>query len=139
MNENILILEHDARFIKKREPFLRFYDGVLSIGKPSYGKYFIPRKEGINPLTSKRYLPGAHAYLVSPFAADQMIREARNGIPRPTDVFIHTQTFPWIQEYYPWFVEVEDTFTTVQSKEKGCKSKHAFRLNEKNYKIIDVE
>ena len=53
---------------------------------------------------------------------------------RPTDVYLNIDTFPFLQEYYPWPVEARDSFTTIQS-EMGCKAKHNF--NEK-YEIVDV-
>lgn len=121
-NESILILEHDAVFVSGVDINVSF-KGLLSLGKPSYGKYNIPQK-GISPLTSKGYLPGAHAYLIKPNAASDLINRSKI-CSRPTDVFIDRKSFSWIEEYYPWPVEVKDTFTTIQKK-TGCVAKHSY-------------
>lgn len=121
-NENIFILEHDAVVIDKIDFNIKF-KGVLSLGKPSYGKFNIPRN-GIGPLTSKDYLPGAHAYMINPKAASDLINRSKvKAIP--TDVFIDRRTFSWIEEIYPWPVEVQDSFSTVQ-KITGCIAKHNY-------------
>jgi len=133
-DEPFLILEHDAVFIDSlpQVPF----DKLLSIGAPSYGKFKTPKKLGVNPLTSKRYLPGAHAYIIKPEGAAKLVEQARiNAVP--TDVFINLDNFPWVEEYYPWCVEVQDSFTTVQAK-TGCLAKHNYQKNPDEYKIEEL-
>jgi glycosyl transferase family 25 len=122
-NEPILILEHDAVFTRRFDTTIDF-KSLLSIGKPSYGRYNTPAI-GISPLTSKSYLPGAHAYIIKPHAAKELINKSK-VCARPTDVFIDRRIFPWIEELYPWPVEVKDTFTTVQ-KTAGCVAKHSYK------------
>jgi len=121
-SENILILEHDAVFVNGVDLNINF-KGLLSLGKPSYGKYNTPR-DGISPLTSKNYLPGAHGYIVKPSAAVELINKSK-VLSKPTDIFIDRRSFSWIEELYPWPVEVKDTFTTVQ-KRPGCVAKHSY-------------
>lgn len=123
-NTELLILEHDAVQISEFPEKLD-YDKIISLGKPSYGKFNIPRTNGINPLTSKQYFPGAHAYLIKPEGAKILLQRAKE-YSEPTDVFLHLRRFPWLQEYYPWCVEVQDTFSTVQ-KEEGCIAKHSYK------------
>ena len=84
--------------------------------------YNKPEKFGVNPLTSKVYFPGAHAYRVKPNAAKFIIEQAKK-FARPTDVFLNVETFPFLEEYYPWPVMAKDSFTTIQN-EMGCKAKH---------------
>ena len=60
------------------------------------------------------------------------IRDSTRGAP--TDVFLNIETFPFLEEYYPWPVEVRETFTTIQRKE-GCLAKHMYN---ENYIIEDV-
>ena len=139
-NESILILEHDAVFVRdfNQVPINKFSKtGLLSIGKPSYGKFRTPNKVGINKLTSKKYLPGAHAYIISPDAAREIIQFAKKRMPQPTDVFLHIERFNWIKEFYPWIVEVDDHFTTVQIQQ-GCKVKHNYQKDPNNYQILDI-
>lgn len=122
-NESIFILEHDAVVTSKIDMNVSF-KGVLSLGKPSYGKFTTPRN-GIGPLTSKDYLPGAHAYMINPMAAKHLINRSKiKAIP--TDVFIDRRQFSWIEELYPWPVEVQDSFSTVQ-KVAGCIAKHNYK------------
>ena len=128
-NEETMILEHDAVFVNS-VPTIS-YDKVISIGKPSYGKFNTPTTLGVNPLQSKRYFPGAHAYIVKPQGANELLLEASLNAG-PTDVFLSLDTFPWLQEYYPWPVEARDTFSTIQ-KERGCYAKHNY--NER-YRVL---
>lgn len=122
-NESIFILEHDAVIVDKIDLNIAF-KGVLSLGKPSYGKFTKPRN-GIGPLVSKDYLPGAHAYMINPKAASDLINRSKlKAIP--TDVFIDRRNFSWIEEFYPWPVEVQDSFSTVQ-KLSGCIAKHNYK------------
>lgn len=127
--ENVLVFEHDA-VVRAPIPIVPF-KGLLSYGFPSYGKYRTPSILGVNPLTSKTYLPGAHAYLVKPGAAKVIMDHARIAA-QPTDVFLNIENFPWIEEYYPWPVIAEDSFTTIQN-ELGIRAKHNFR---KGIKIL---
>lgn len=128
-NEPILVFEHDAVVIDFI-PNVNF-DGLLSLGKPSYGKYNVAQQLGVNKLFSKPYLPGAHAYIIKPEGAKRLIEQAK-FTAGPTDVFLNINDFPWLQEYYPWPVEAHDSFTTIQNS-IGCIAKHN---NNSNYKIL---
>jgi GR25 family glycosyltransferase involved in LPS biosynthesis len=130
-NEPYVIFEHDAVVIDllpikhiQRCP-------LLNLGKPSYGKFNIPPFLGANQLTSKRYMPGAHAYSILPSAAKYIIEAARHKAG-PTDVFLHMDRFPWLEEFYPWPVEARDSFTTIQ-REAGCLAKHNYNPG---YKLL---
>ena len=52
----------------------------------------------------------------------------------PTDIFLNLDTFPFLEEYYPWPVEVKESFSTIQ-KTEGCLAKHMYS---KDYIIEDV-
>ena len=122
-NKRIGILEHDAVIINQWNGDIPF-DKVCNIGKPSYGNFNHPAHLGVGPLVSKPYFGGAHAYLVNPGGAKELIKQAKL-IARPTDVFLHRDTFPWLQEKNPYIAEVKDSFSTIQ-KEKGCQAKHNY-------------
>lgn len=107
------------------------HSGCISLGKPSYGKFVTPQFLGVNPLTSKPYFPGAHAYRVAPKGAELLMAQAQL-YARPTDVFLNRDVMSWLQEYYPWPVECRDSFTTIQ-KTEGCLAKHNYN---NDYKII---
>jgi GR25 family glycosyltransferase involved in LPS biosynthesis len=130
-NEEVTIFEHDAVLVAPI-PEVN-YNGCISFGKPSYGKFNTPPNIGTNRLVSKRYFPGAHAYRMKPNAAKVLVDAARLEA-RPTDLFLNIEAFPFLEEYYPWPVEVRETFSTIQKKE-GCLAKHMF--NEK-YTLEDV-
>ena len=130
-NENFVIFEHDAVMVAPL-PFV-FPNYVMNMGKPSYGKWNTPPMLGINPLTTKRYFPGAHAYMVTPAGARLLVENAPL-YAKPTDVYLNLTTFPWLQECYPFVAEARDTFTTIQVEE-GCKAKHNWK---EGYEIIDA-
>ena len=129
-NEDYVIFEHDA-VLMNPIPIHATYVGLLSLGQPSYGKYNDPLLIGVNPLTSKRYLPGAHGYMLKPHAA-RLLMDAAKWSAQPTDIFINRDTFPWLEEFYPWPVIAADSFTTIQ-REAGCFAKHNFK---EGYKIL---
>ena len=128
-DETYTIFEHDAYVVQPISDSLIF-NKVVSLGKPSYGKYNLP-SFGVGPLMSKRYFPGAHAYRITPAGARALVEQARRHA-RPTDVFLHVDTFPFLQEFYPWPVEARDSFTTIQS-EAGCLAKHGYG---ESYEIV---
>ena len=135
--QKILILEHDAVF-KEKLPQEIYFHGLVNFGKPSFGRYNIPSEgvilqRGIFSLFSKSggYLPGAHAYMISPVGAEKLLKHAEK-YPAPTDLFLNNKDFPWLQEYYPWPIEADDKFTTIQ-KVEGCIAKHNYN---EDYKIL---
>ena len=129
MNETFVIFEHDA-VLQDKVPTVPF-KYVMNIGHPSYGKFNTPSMFGVNPLTSKRYFPGEHAYMVTPQGAKKLVNEAKNGFPRTTDLFLNLDYFPWLQEYYPWTTKVDESFTTIQA-ELGTRAKH------QKVEVIDI-
>lgn len=131
---NTMILEHDAVFkdTVRSIPF----DRVITIGKPSYGQYNTPETLGAQKLMHKRYFGGAHAYIVSPLGAEMLLDKVPTH-SEPTDVFLNRDNFSFLEEYYPWLVEVEDTFSTVQTHE-GCHAKHGIENKVGKYLILEA-
>lgn len=130
MNEEVQVFEHDAVRVGNL-PQLINYQGCISLGAPSYGKFNTPTKLGTNPLVSKKYFPGAHAYRLNPKGAKALVEHAKTHAS-PTDVFLSTAWFPWLEEYYPWPVVAKDSFSTIQN-EGGCSAKHGYN---KDYKLL---
>lgn len=130
--EPYLIMEHDARVVLPVPEQMPIGANIVNLGKPSYGRYNTPKSLGFGPLVSKNYLPGAHGYMINASGAFELIERAKvDG--GPTDTYIHNNRFPTkIAEYYPWPIEVRETFTTIQHK-GGIAAKH--QANEK-YEII---
>lgn len=124
-SNNFLILEHDAYFNNVITVNAKYHtDDVISVGEPSYGKFNTPNFLGIGPLTSKRYFPGAHAYIISPKGAKKAIKKAKTDAG-PTDVFFGYHNFDNLQESYPWPISVKESFSTIQ-RTPGCLAKHAY-------------
>jgi GR25 family glycosyltransferase involved in LPS biosynthesis len=131
-NEEYQIFEHDAVCIGHLPAFIP-YDKCINLGYPSYGKFKTPESLGVGPLISKNYFPGAHAYRVKPAGARELIERAKIDAG-PTDIFIHSARFPWLQEYYPWPMKADDSFSTIQ-REEGCLAKHNWNGGE-NFEIL---
>ena len=78
------------------------------------------------------YIPGAHGYYLTPKGARQLITTAKRVGATPCDLFLNKTNFPNIMELYPWPIEADDSFTTIQ-KEKGCKAKHNY---DNDFKVL---
>ena len=122
-NENVVIFEHDA-IVTGTVPTEIAFDGCMTFSKPSYGKFNTPGHIGPGPLTQKPYFGGAHGYIVSPSGAKRLIEKAKTDAG-PADVYLNVHNFPWIQEYYPWSCEANDSFSTIQ-RVRGCLAKHNY-------------
>lgn len=133
--ETFVIFEHDAVVVNEIPKFAIF-TGCMNIGAPSYGKFEQPSMIGVNPLTSKPYFPGAHAYMLKPAAAKILIETATTNA-MATDVFLQKAVFPWLEEFYPWPVIAKDTFTTIQN-ETGCLAKYNYKKNPTKYEFLKV-
>jgi CRISPR-associated protein Cas8b1/Cst1 subtype I-B len=130
--EDIMILEHDAVFIS-RIPSLFGFNKVVTIGQPSYGKYYTPMTLGTQPLAQKEYFKGAHSYIVRPSGAKELLAKVAD-YSRPTDVYLNILNFDFLEEYYPWPVKVDDSFTTIQMQQ-GCVAKHNY---EKGIELVEA-
>lgn len=71
------------------------------------------------------YMPGAHAYVVSPRGARKLLHQA-SVKPGPTDLFLNKHDFPFISEYYPWPIMADDSVSTIQH-DIGCIAKHNYK------------
>ena len=131
LNEEVQIFEHDAIRVGNLPQVIN-YQGCITLGAPSYGQFQTPRSLGVNPLTQKTYFGGAHAYRIKPKAAQTFINQAKL-YAAATDVFICTDFFPWLEEYYPWPVIARDSFSTIQN-EGGCVAKHGY--NKEKYQLL---
>lgn len=129
----ITIFEHDA-VVKENIPDFIPFKGCINLGKPSYGKFKTPKKMGVNPLISKEYFPGAHAYRITSSAAKILVNFAKENA-EPTDIYLRNENFKWLEEYYPWPVEVVDEFSTIQHG-RGCAAKHGYDKN--TYELVEV-
>lgn len=128
--EEYTIFEHDAVVLAEIPKYMS-YQGCVSLGTPSYGKFQQPFQMGVIPLTSKAYFPGAHAYRMRPSGAKTIVEMAQHSA-QATDVFLNRANFPWLEELYPWPVIAKDSFTTIQNQ-TGCLAKHNYNAH---YEIL---
>lgn len=129
INEDLLILEHDAVFVRSL-PDISFR-GSVQINDPEGGGYngkyhssvMKKRKtEGVFPLTRKRPIDskipdgfsGNSAYIVKPWAAQEFINAFKEYGIWPNDATICLQLFPWLEEYYPFITVVKQSKSTTQ-------------------------
>lgn len=124
LKTEVMILEHDAVFVGRVPPLLGFHK-VVTLGQPSYGVYNTPTTLGTQPLAQKEYFKGAHSYVVRANGAAELLSMV-SDYSRPTDVYLNNMYFPWLEEYYPWPVKVDDTFSTIQHQQ-GCVAKHNYQ------------
>lgn len=128
LDQEILILEHDAVFINPL-PKIDFY-GAIQINDPSRGgyngkfhsRYMTDRNvSGVHPLTRKRPInskvpdgfSGNSAYIIKPWAAKEFVAAFKKYGVWPNDATICLQLFPWLEEYYPFITEIHQSESTT--------------------------
>lgn len=125
MNEPIMILEHDALFIRKfTEPKLFKGIGAYSINDPRGSTfkaedYHNNLQEGFNSVpwvASKdipQGLPGHSAYVLTPWAAKDIIEKQDRIGWWPNDAIMCSQLCEWLFVYKPYFTKTQGTKSTT--------------------------
>jgi GR25 family glycosyltransferase involved in LPS biosynthesis len=128
-DDDYLILEHDARFVRAM-PEIQFH-GACQINDPRRAGYrgawhsdTMSRRHtaGVHPLTAKREagslvpdgFSGHSAYLVKPWAAQEFVNAYHRLGMWPNDATVCLQLFPWLEEYYPFVTIVDQRESTTQ-------------------------
>jgi glycosyl transferase family 25 len=125
LNETICILEHDAIFIRKFEPF-DFEGGVLALNSPikatfMSAEYDAALTEGVNDipyitdLNKPQGLPGNSAYVIKPWAAQELIDKQHEIGWWPNDAIMCRQLFPWLKIVKPYYAQVQDIKSTTRN------------------------
>lgn len=110
--EPMLVLEHDAVFVAPL-PDLSQVKLSCTLAKPAFGA--VPEtKVGFGPLAQRWYYAGAHGYYVTHEGAKRFLDKAHEA--QPVDVYLNRKRFPFLQEFYPWPIECDDSFTTIQNE-----------------------
>ena len=126
LDEELLILEHDAVFIRDFEPFE--YDSICMINDPRgatpkgewWAGEMIKRGEGTWPKTEvfsnerPDGLAGGSAYLIKPHAAKLLLRIVDMVGAWPNDAIICRQLISGLQERYPFVTVVRDSQSTIR-------------------------
>ena len=121
----MLILEHDAVFVRPL-PDVDF-NGICMINDPSgatpLGDYWsdmmAARGPGLFPKT--RVMPkgkpdglaGNSAYMIKPWAADELVEAFHKYGVWPNDATMCIQLFPYLEELYPFVTTVNQSISTT--------------------------
>jgi hypothetical protein len=123
LDQTICILEHDAVFTRRFD-MADFDGGVMSLNDPvgatfradQYDQALMP---GINPVpwvtdaNIPQGLPGNSAYLIRPWAAQQLI-DAQHSIGWwPNDAIMCRQLFDWLRAVKPYYTRVQGLASTT--------------------------
>lgn len=126
-NEPLLILEHDAVFLKPL-PEINF-KGICQINDPAgatpkgnwWSQQMRKRGPGVFEKTwirpkKERHIPdglaGHSAYMIKPWAAQKAIDKYHELGVWPNDAMICKQLFPCLEEYYPFITKVVQAKST---------------------------
>jgi GR25 family glycosyltransferase involved in LPS biosynthesis len=126
LDEPILILEHDAVFIRALPDFE--FDGICQVNDPRgatprggwWSDRMAERGPGVFPKTRVLEHPrpdglaGNSAYVIKPWAAQELIGACRKYGLWPNDAIMCVQLFPYLQEHYPFITRVEQIVSTTQ-------------------------
>ena len=125
INEPIMILEHDAIFTHKFEaPSTTLNVGAYSINDPKGATfkskdYSNKLKEGFNtvpwvaPENIPQGLPGHSAYVITPWAARNIIEKQDSIGWWPNDAIMCKQLCEWLYVYKPFFTKTQGTKSTT--------------------------
>lgn len=131
-NEPFLILEHDAVFVRKFPKFE--FKGVCQINDPRgatrkgtwWSNHMKQRgTKGVHTKTwvtsnKERTIPdglaGNSAYVINPHAAMDLTMMMENLGVWPNDALMCKQLFPYLEEYYPFITEAQQTKSTTTGK-----------------------
>jgi hypothetical protein len=119
LNEPIMILEHDALFVKKFS-YNDFDGGAMSINSPinatfNSKEYDAALIDGINEVpyvtdvSTPQGLPGHSAYVIKPWAAEEIINKQDEIGWWPNDAIMCRQLFPWLRVCKPYYTVVQNT------------------------------
>lgn len=128
LDEPILILEHDAVFLRPLPDF--DFKGICMINDPTgatpRGKWWADQMkkrggQGVFEKTwirspNERHIPdglaGNSAYVIKPWAAQELIDKYHELGVWPNDATMCKQLFPYLEEYYPFITKVNQTQST---------------------------
>ena len=126
LNEEIMILEHDAYFTRKFEPF-EWEGFILGLNDPrgatrraGYFHEQVSSKDGVQdvPWIDNEHVPqglaGNSAYLIKPFGAAWLLGKLDELGAWPNDALMCKQICPWLKVVYPYYTSVQgmESFTT---------------------------
>ena len=129
LDEPILILEHDAVFVRAM-PTDPEFNGICQINSPlgatpkaQFWFNQMVKRGGFGAFEKtwiksphERHLPdglaGNSAYMIKPWAAQEVIDKYHELGVWPNDAILCKQIFPYLEEYYPFITKVNQTQST---------------------------
>ena len=126
-NEPIMILEHDAKFIRKFDPDFEWEGGVLGLNDPrgatfnsaQYHALVAHKGPGVHKapyvadVSRPQGLAGNSAYIIKPFAAKELLEKMKETGGWPNDALICNQHFDWIKVLYPYATGLQNIRSTT--------------------------
>jgi len=124
--EPIMVLEHDAVFVRQFEPF--DFESACMINDPKgatprgdwWHDRMVERGPGVWPKTRifddsrPDGLAGNSAYVLQPTAATRLIEVCQEYGLWPNDAILCRQMVPGLQEHYPFITEARPGRSTIQ-------------------------
>jgi len=123
LDQTICILEHDAVFTRRFD-MADFEGGVMSLNDPAgatfraqeYDQALMPGINAVPWVTDRiipQGLPGNSAYVIKPWAAQQLI-DAQDRIGWwPNDAIMCRQLFDWLRVVKPYYTRVQGLASTT--------------------------
>ena len=123
MDEVICILEHDAVFTHRFD-MADFEGGAMALNDPAgatfraqeYDQSLMPGVNAVPWITDRiipQGLPGNSAYVIKPWAAQQLI-DAQDSIGWwPNDAIMCRQLFDWLRVIKPYYTQVQNMISTT--------------------------
>lgn len=125
LNEEIMVLEHDAIFTRKFVPF-EWEGGVLGLNDPRGAtfnsfKYHesVSKTDGVSDapyvadISRPQGLAGNSAYLIKPSAAKELLEKLKETGGWPNDALMCKQHFDFIKVVYPYYTTVQGIRSTT--------------------------
>ena len=126
LNEEIMILEHDALFVRDFIPF-EWEGGALGLNDPrgathTSQKYHdeVSKSDGVKDapwvqpeMSMPQGLAGHSAYIIRPEAAKDLLKKMKEVGAWPNDALMCKQFFPWLKVVYPYYTTVQGIRSTT--------------------------
>jgi hypothetical protein len=123
MDEVICILEHDAVFTRRFDQ-ADFEGGAMALNDPvgatfraqEYDQSLIPGVNAVPWITDRiipQGLPGNSAYVIKPWAAQQLIAAQDSIGWWPNDAIMCRQLFDWLRVVKPYYTRVQGLASTT--------------------------
>ncbi len=123
LNETIVVLEHDALFVKKFKPkdlTDQWKGGIIGLNDPRgatrrSGMFHekVSSSVGVQPVPTiddmdvPQGLAGNSAYMISPKGAKKLLDKVREVGMWPNDALMNKQFFPWLEVVYPYYTTIQ--------------------------------